>query len=64
MGAHDSVGTGYRPPSSKHLKTSAGVKTEVHAMLDTVGRLLLFGVNTVRSSFCTLLYSSHLLCID
>ncbi|KAF8837242.1 polyketide synthase [Paxillus ammoniavirescens] len=51
MGAHDSVGTGYRPPSSKHLKTSASVKTEVHAMLDTVGRLLLFGVNSIDFSF-------------
>ncbi|KAH7886699.1 hypothetical protein F5I97DRAFT_2059038 [Phlebopus sp. FC_14] len=50
MGAHDSVGTGYRPPSSKHLKTGASLKTETHAFLDTVGRLLLFGVNSIDFS--------------
>lgn len=50
MGAHDSLGTGYRPPSSKHIKPGASVKTEVHAILDTVGHLLLCGVNSVRSN--------------
>ncbi|GJJ10578.1 putative PKSNRPS-like protein biosyntheticcluster [Clathrus columnatus] len=29
MGAHDSVGTGYRPPSSKHLKSGASARTEI-----------------------------------
>ncbi|GJJ08178.1 Type I Iterative PKS [Clathrus columnatus] len=50
MGAHDSVGTGYRPPSSKHLKGGASARTEVHAFLDTIGRLLLFGVNSIDFS--------------
>ncbi|GJJ08186.1 Type I Iterative PKS [Clathrus columnatus] len=50
MGAHDSVGTGYRPPSSKHLKGGASARTEVHAFLDTIGRLLLFGVNFIDFS--------------
>lgn len=48
MGAHDSIGTGQRPPSARQLKAGAKMVTEIHAILDTVGRLLLLGLNSVR----------------
>ncbi|KIK63451.1 polyketide synthase [Collybiopsis luxurians FD-317 M1] len=48
MGAHDSIGTGNRPPSPRQLKAGAKMKTEVHAILDTIGRLLLCGVNSIN----------------
>ncbi|KIJ24979.1 hypothetical protein M422DRAFT_216980 [Sphaerobolus stellatus SS14] len=64
MGAHDSIGTGYRPPSSKHLKAGTSAKTEVHAILDTVGRLLLFGVNSIDFSFLNAYPSKSLQDID
>ena len=50
MGAYDSIGTGNRPPSPRQLKAGAKMKTEVHAILDTVGRLLLCGVNSVSQA--------------
>ncbi|CCM00451.1 uncharacterized protein FIBRA_02483 [Fibroporia radiculosa] len=50
MGAHDSMGTGSRPPSLRHTKVSTGAKTELHTLLDTIGRLLLCGINSIDFS--------------
>lgn len=50
MGAFDSVAGSMRPPSARHLKPGAKALTEVHTLLQAIGRLLVCGINSVRSS--------------
>lgn len=51
MGAFDSLAGSQRPPSARHLKPGAKPPTEVHTLLQALGRLLVCGINSVSTSF-------------
>nr|ART89046.1 polyene polyketide synthase 1 [Agaricomycetes sp.] len=48
MGAFDSLAGSQRPPSARHLKPGVKPSTEVHTLLQTLGRLLVCGINSIN----------------
>jgi hypothetical protein len=48
MGAFDSFAGSMRPPSAHHLKPGVRRPTEVHTLLQVIGRLLTCGINSVH----------------
>ncbi|KZT03147.1 FabD/lysophospholipase-like protein [Laetiporus sulphureus 93-53] len=49
-GAFDSLATATRPPSARHLIPGAKRHRETEAFLQTIGQLLLYGVNSINFS--------------
>ncbi|KAH9940662.1 polyketide synthase [Amylocystis lapponica] len=50
MGAFDSLPGSVRPPSARQLRAGVKPTTETHALLQTLGRLLVCGVNSINFS--------------
>ncbi|KZT06920.1 polyketide synthase [Laetiporus sulphureus 93-53] len=50
MGAFDSLATATRPPSARHLKPGAKRPKENQTLLQAMGQLLLYGVNSINFS--------------
>ncbi|KDQ50123.1 hypothetical protein JAAARDRAFT_711195 [Jaapia argillacea MUCL 33604] len=48
LGASEVVAGSKRPPSARHLKPGVKPPTEVHTLLESLGQLLLTGVNSVN----------------
>ncbi|KAK7047807.1 hypothetical protein VNI00_006135 [Paramarasmius palmivorus] len=48
MGAHESVAGSKRPPSARHLKPGVRPPTELDTLYESIGQLLVSGVNSVN----------------
>ncbi|KAF8157648.1 hypothetical protein K438DRAFT_1777141 [Mycena galopus ATCC 62051] len=48
MGAHDSLPASMRPPTARQLRSGVKPSTEVDVLLETLGNLLLGGINSIN----------------